>query len=67
MITIKFNDKCVRLLTPLNISNFLIMHAKTNGCYAVALNRQFIAKSNYSAQLLQEGDHLELIIPMQGG
>jgi sulfur carrier protein len=67
MIRIRFNDQLVTLASPLNLSQFLIMHTKQNGCYAVALNRQFIAESNYSTKLLQEGDHVELITPMQGG
>jgi len=67
MITIRFNDQLVMLDSPLNLSEFLMMHSRQKGCYAVALNRQFIAKSNYITQLLQEGDHIELITPMQGG
>ncbi|MET1254449.1 sulfur carrier protein ThiS [Aliikangiella maris] len=35
--------------------------------YAVAVNEQFIPRSQHSQQVLQEGDSIELVVPMQGG
>ncbi len=35
--------------------------------FAVALNAQFIPRGQYSSTTLQEGDDLELLVPMQGG
>ena len=39
----------------------------TNLPFAVAINEQFIAKSNYSDTQLSEGDRIEIVSPMQGG
>jgi sulfur carrier protein len=35
--------------------------------YAVALNTQFVPKSQYASQALHEGDRLEVISPVTGG
>ena len=35
--------------------------------YAVALNTQFVPKSQYASQALHEGDQLEVISPVTGG
>lgn len=35
--------------------------------FAVAINEHFIPKSVYQDTLLQEGDRVELLVPMQGG
>ncbi|GAA6153009.1 sulfur carrier protein ThiS [Pseudoteredinibacter isoporae] len=35
--------------------------------FAVAVNAQFVPRSQYPNIILQEGDDLELLVPMQGG
>ena len=35
--------------------------------FAVAVNSQFIPRSQYAEILLKEGDDIELLVPMQGG
>ena len=35
--------------------------------FAIALNEEFVPKSSYSTTSLQEGDRVEVLIPMQGG
>ncbi len=37
------------------------------GPFAVALNREFLPRSLFAHTPLQEGDHLDLVVPMQGG
>lgn len=34
---------------------------------AIALNHQFVPNSKFSSTILQEGDRIDLIVPMQGG
>ncbi|MBI2786160.1 MAG: sulfur carrier protein ThiS [Legionella longbeachae] len=34
---------------------------------AIAINHQFVPKSKFCSTFLQEGDRIDLIIPMQGG
>lgn len=41
-----------------------IVHCKT---FAVALNREFIPKSRYREVMLNNGDQVEILMPMQGG
>lgn len=43
-------------------------NTKTNAnTYAVAINMQFVPKANYASTMLQDGDVIELLAPMQGG
>lgn len=35
--------------------------------FAVAVNLQFVPRSQYSSQTLHAGDHLEIIAPVTGG
>jgi sulfur carrier protein len=35
--------------------------------FAVAVNRRFVPRSNYGAQLLQADDRIEVIRPVTGG
>lgn len=35
--------------------------------FAVAVNRQFVPRSNYGSQVLQAGDRIEVIRPVTGG
>ena len=35
--------------------------------FAVALNKQFIPQRLYATVLLQDGDSIEIVTPMQGG
>ncbi|WP_299769473.1 sulfur carrier protein ThiS [uncultured Pseudoteredinibacter sp.] len=35
--------------------------------FAVALNGNFVPREQYDKSSLQEGDELELLVPMQGG
>ncbi len=35
--------------------------------FAVAVNLQFVPRSQYAAQLLQTGDQIEIIAPVTGG
>jgi len=34
---------------------------------AVAVNQVFVPRSEYASTVLQEGDRVELLVPMQGG
>jgi sulfur carrier protein len=49
------------------LADFLKTKNKLAANFAVAVNELFIAKSNYSAVALQNGDKVELVVPMQGG
>ena len=34
---------------------------------AVAVNQNFVPKSNYDAHIITDGDTIEIVAPMQGG
>ena len=38
-----------------------------NKTVAIALNESFVPKSNYEQTVISEGDHIEIVAPMQGG
>ena len=39
----------------------------THECYAIALNKNFIPRSQYAQTILQEKDSIDIVTPMQGG
>lgn len=50
-----------------SLSCLLDERGLTGRNYAVAVNHQFIPKANYHTVDLKDGDHIELVMPMQGG
>jgi len=40
---------------------------QTEGPFAVALNKEFVPRSQYATVRLNDGDQLDLVVPMQGG
>ena len=52
--------------SPLNVDTLLnILQPKSP--FAISLNSQFIAKSNYASTLIHENDHIDIIAPITGG
>ena len=60
------NDQKVELDSEKNLEDFLASQT-LDGIFAIAINENFIPKANYTSTTLQEGDHIELVSPMQGG
>ncbi|QEY50871.1 sulfur carrier protein ThiS [Legionella longbeachae] len=58
---------------PLSLDSSCTLHEmleQKNKCaahIAIAINNQFIPKSMFCSTILQEGDRIDLITPMQGG
>ncbi|MEN9226604.1 MAG: sulfur carrier protein ThiS [Thermostichus sp. HHBFW_bins_43] len=44
-----------------------VLTVGANGPYAVAVNLNFVPRTQYAQTLLQEGDHVEIITPAAGG
>jgi len=38
-----------------------------DGCYAVAVNETFVPRSQYHQQLINEGDRIDVVSPLEGG
>ena len=67
MIKISLNDELYELNETTNLLNFLNEQGITLSATAVLINQQFIARSSYENTILQEGDVVLLVSPMQGG
>ncbi len=67
MIQVHFNDQLIFLDDNYSLAEFLIQKNYTKDYFAVVVNRNFIARSQYAATLLKNEDIIELISPMQGG
>lgn len=67
MITVYLNDQEKQLAISVSLAQALQQFKVGEGNFAVALNDGFVPKSQYSKTLLEAGDRLELLTPMQGG
>lgn len=67
MIHIQFNDEKILLEQKISLAEILNKRGYVDSHFAVALNRQFIPRSQYTATHLDAGDVIEIISPMQGG
>ena len=70
MIKLLVNDKPVEtaysnLQQLLELEQSLTTEQSTK--YAIAINENFIPKSDYQKTSLKDGDKIELLMPMQGG
>ena len=67
MITILFNNQPIVFESNPSLLEALKQYADIAHCYSVVLNRHFIPRVNYANTFLNEGDTVEMIMPMQGG
>jgi len=66
MINIFFNAQATSFSATGSLQDFIEQHAG-NGPFAVAVNETFVQKSQYGECLLNDGDRIEIVKPMQGG
>ena len=50
-----------------SLTALLAEHTRPEQSFAVAVNAQFVPRSAYEVTQLQNGDRVEILIPMQGG
>ena len=67
MITVIFNDNKVNVSKDTNLKTLIIKLDTSNLYSAIAINKKFVARSNYENTLLYHGDIIQQITPMQGG
>jgi sulfur carrier protein len=65
-MTITLNGKPHPLDDRIRLDELLASLGFTSG-FAVALNREFVPRSEYGRTSLQAGDELEVLTPRQGG
>lgn len=66
MITVYFNGE-EKKIAQTTLAAFLAQFWQSTTCFAIAINQQFVARSNYANTALQHHDRIDLILPMQGG
>lgn len=66
MITVLYNGEKQQLPAPTTLTDALQLW-QPEGSFAVAINETFVPKNSYDHQPLEDGDRIDLLIPMQGG
>jgi len=61
------NSKKISLNESMTLDEVLKMDSQISGNYAVALNRIFVPRGQYSHTRMNEGDQIDVVYPMQGG
>lgn len=61
------NDNEVELQQNLALSQALLEWSYQSGTFAVAINQEFVPKSQYDTTFLKAGDRVDVVTPMQGG
>ncbi|HMW48866.1 MAG TPA: sulfur carrier protein ThiS [Cellvibrionaceae bacterium] len=67
MLHILVNNQALTLPLGSTVSDALAAFGPGQGPFAVALNDEFLPKSRYQHQALNEGDTLDLVTPVGGG
>ena len=71
MIELWLNNKRCELANTMPLNDALTQWENTgliNGrAFAIAVNTAFVPRSSYNDVILTNDDHIELVVPMQGG
>lgn len=70
MITIRSNNETCEIQDKLSLKDYLDRQLASNELvepFAVALNGEFVSRSNYAQTILVEGDTLDIVAPVGGG
>ena len=67
MITVELNGEAKTVASNQNLEQAIVQWDLASQQFAIAVNENFVPQSLYANTLLQEGDRVELLVPMQGG
>lgn len=67
MINIQFNGEPFSFNASMTLAELLEQQQPADQLFAVAINQTFVPRSQYHTHRVEEGDSVELIVPMQGG
>ena len=67
MIKIYINDEALAVPAKASLEAVLMAQSGLQEPYAVALNHCFIPHTKYAQTVLQAGDRVDILQPMQGG
>lgn len=65
--TVFFNGKKESFPEKISLRDFLKEKGYEDSFYAVAVNCEFVPRSEYATKEIGEGDEIEVVAPMQGG
>ena len=66
MITIRINGETQTLNDTVSVAALLERRGQQAGV-AIAINGEFVPRSQHGTRILREGDDVEIVAPMQGG
>ncbi|MBA2651059.1 MAG: sulfur carrier protein ThiS [Tatlockia sp.] len=67
MVSIYLNDAGLQIEPTQSLQELLIQNNYIDQHFAVAINNQLIPRIAYNSTLLNPGDRVDIIVPMQGG
>ena len=67
MICIELNGERHSIEQPQDVQQFLGSLQDLPESFAIAVNEAFVPRSAYADTTINEGDRVELVVPMQGG
>lgn len=67
MITIRLNEQECMLEKGHSLEEILVREGYASPYVAVAVNKQFVPRTEYVNTFLKDGDCVEIVSPMQGG
>lgn len=67
MLTVCLNNQPQTLNGPQPLSDFLAQQTELEQPFAVAINGEFVPRSQYAEVTLQDGDALDVVSPVGGG
>ncbi|MGH1440330.1 MAG: sulfur carrier protein ThiS [Cellvibrionaceae bacterium] len=67
MLNVTLNGEAKTIEGKLSLEQAISEWDLGSQAFAIAVNEQFIPKSHYASTEIQEGDRVELLVPMQGG
>lgn len=64
---IYLNQNLLVLENTMSLKNFLQQQKCVGDHFAVAVNKSFVPRVGYETIMLNENDHVDVVLPMQGG
>jgi sulfur carrier protein len=67
MITISVNGEIKEVKEGLNVKELIVALNYTTQGFAVAVNTTFVAIKSYETTIIENGDTIDILAPVQGG
>jgi sulfur carrier protein len=67
MIRLSLNGQPIEAQAQILLHDLVQAHTAEGSAFALAVNGEFVPKSQYHLRQLQDGDEIDLVIPVGGG